>query len=107
MDGIWECAMSHRAWSGCLRTSRRKGRGTVGRSSWELERASSAPACGGWEAGPPITGFGKWRAVERQSEGVVVAVDGAGQHNPAGAKGPCFIGARARGKESGQCPEPG
>ena len=34
------------AWSGYLGILRRKGCGTVGRLSWELERASSAPSCG-------------------------------------------------------------
>ncbi len=33
-------------WSGCPRTPRRMGRGTVGRVSWELERPSSARVCG-------------------------------------------------------------
>jgi hypothetical protein len=42
----------------------------------------------------PITGdTGKWWAATRESEGVVVPLDGAGQHNPAGGKGPCFIDA--------------
>jgi group II intron reverse transcriptase/maturase len=41
--------------------------------SWELERASSAPGLRVREACSPITGDpGKWRAAERQSEGVVV-----------------------------------
>jgi hypothetical protein len=44
-------------------------------------------------------GPGKWQAAERKSEGVVVAIDGAGQHNPAGAKGPCFIDAYGEGEE--------
>jgi hypothetical protein len=35
-----------RSWSGYLGIPRRKGCGTVGRLSWELERASSAPSCG-------------------------------------------------------------
>jgi hypothetical protein len=34
------------AWSGYLGILRRKGCGTVGRLSWELERASLAPFCG-------------------------------------------------------------
>jgi len=66
-----------RAWSGCLGISRRKGRGTVRRLSWELERAVSAPGCGPGKQRPPITGgAGKWRAAERQSEGVVVVLMG-------------------------------
>jgi hypothetical protein len=36
---------------------------------------------------------GKWWAATRASEGVVVPLDGAGQHNPAGGKDPCFIDA--------------
>lgn len=72
------------AWSGYLRILRRKGCGTVGRLSWELERASSAPSCGRWEACPLITGDpGKWWAVERQSEGAIVALESSGQQNPA------------------------
>src|SRR5262249_22213736 len=35
------------AWSGCGGTSRRKGRGTVRRLSWELGRPSSAPSLRG------------------------------------------------------------
>jgi hypothetical protein len=41
----------HWSWSGCLGTSRRRGRGTVGRLSWELERASSAPTLRGSGSG--------------------------------------------------------
>ena len=42
----------------------------------------------------PITGDpGKWRAATRESEGVVVPRDGAGQQNPAGGKDPYFIDA--------------
>jgi hypothetical protein len=76
------------------------GRGTVRRSSWELERPSSAPVCGR-EASLSITGGpGKWQAAERESEGVVVPLEGTGQHNPAGGKGPYFIDARG-GREGG------
>ncbi len=35
------------AWSGCQGTLRRRGRGTVGRLSWELERPSVAPSLRG------------------------------------------------------------
>src|SRR5205814_10050109 len=64
-------------WSGRRGTSRRKGRGTVGRLSWELERASSAPGLRPGKQGLPITGgAGKWRVAERQSEGVVVVLRG-------------------------------
>src|SRR2546428_8638739 len=87
-------------WSGCSRTLRRMGRGTVRRSSWELERPSSAPVCGR-EASLSITGGpGKGQAAERESEGVVVPLEGTGQHNPAGGKGPYFIDAR-EGREAG------
>src|SRR6266540_4255294 len=46
------------AWSGCPRTLRRMGRGTVGRLPWELERASSAPGPAGSSGSDasPITG---------------------------------------------------
>jgi hypothetical protein len=58
------------------------------------------PVLRGRVAGPPITGDpGKWLVAERKSEGVVVAIDGTGQHNPAGAKGPCFIDASGEGEE--------
>jgi hypothetical protein len=63
--------------------------------SWELERPSVAPGCGSGKQRLPITGDpGKWRAATRESEGVVVPLDGAGQHNPAGGKDPCFIDVR-------------
>jgi hypothetical protein len=53
------------------------GRGTVRRLSWELERPYSAPSLRGVGASLSITGDpGKWRAVERESEGVVVAIEG-------------------------------
>jgi hypothetical protein len=58
------------------------------------------PVLRGREAALPITGDpGKWQVVERKSEGVVVAIDGAGQQNPAGAKDPCFTDARGEGEE--------
>lgn len=54
------------------------------------------PGSAAREAGPPITGEpGKWRAAERQSEGVVVAVK-AGTTQPGSAKHPCFIDAGVR-----------
>ena len=37
------------SWSGCRGTLRRRGRGTVRRLSWELERPSSAPSLRGRE----------------------------------------------------------
>jgi hypothetical protein len=76
--------------------------------SWELERPSVAPGCGVREASAPITGTtGKWRPVARESEGVVVPLEGAGQHNPAGGKGPCFIDARRFKERIGECPDAG
>lgn len=60
----------------------------VGRLSWELERASSAPRMRRGKRGLPITGrTGKWRVVERQSEGAVVVPIG-GTTQPAGSEGP-------------------
>src|SRR5215207_11243744 len=91
-----------RAWSGCQGTLRRRGRGTVGRVSWELERPSVAPSLRGSGSSAclePAT-TGKWRAATRESEGVVGPPDGLGQHNPTGGKGPCFIGAHAGGRGS-------
>jgi hypothetical protein len=56
--------------------------------SWELERASSAPGLRLGKQGLPITGgAGKWRVVERQSEGVVVVLIG-GTTQPVGSEGP-------------------
>jgi hypothetical protein len=58
----------------------------VGRLSWELERASSAPRMRRGKRGSPITGgTGKWRAVERQSEGAVVVLIG-GTTQPVGSR---------------------
>ena len=64
------------------------------------------PRLRAWEASPPITGTtGKWRAVTRESEGVVVPLDGLGQHNPVGREGPllhrCMTLAR---RDLGECP---
>jgi hypothetical protein len=65
------------SWSRRSRTLRRTGSGTSTRSGPELGRSSSAR---GLDAGPrkrcsSITGDpGKWRAAERKSDGVVVAV---------------------------------
>ena len=48
-----------------------------GRLSWELERPYSASTPWGSGACLPITGDpGKWSAVERESEGVVVVMTG-------------------------------
>ena len=45
--------------------------------SWELERPSVAPGCGFGKQCLPITGeAGKWQAATRESEGVVVPLDG-------------------------------
>ena len=64
------------SWSGCPRTSRRRGLGMVTRLPSELERSSSAPGPAAREAVLSITGSdaGKWQTAERKSEGVVVAV---------------------------------
>ena len=47
---LYSCGEGHgrhqRTWSGCPRTLRRRGRGTVRRVSWELERPSVAPGAG-------------------------------------------------------------
>ena len=52
------------AWSGCPRTLRRRGRGTVGRLSWELERPSVGPGLRVREAVPAYNrqppGSGRW-----------------------------------------------
>jgi hypothetical protein len=62
--------------------------------SWELERPSVAPSLRGSGSRPAYNRHnGKWRAATRESEGVVVPLDGSGQHNPAGGKDPCFIDA--------------
>jgi hypothetical protein len=43
---------------------------------------------------PPITGGpGKWRAAERESEGVVVPLDGLDNTTRPDGKDPCFIDA--------------
>lgn len=67
--------------------------------SWELERPSWAPGLRPGKQRRPITGGpGKWAAAQRESEGVVVAIAAAGQHNPPRAKGPCFIDATVEGE---------
>jgi len=77
------------AWSGYLGILRRKGCGTVGRVSWELERASSTPFLREREADLPITGAsGKWWMVERQSEGVILALESFGTTEPGSSEGP-------------------
>ena len=76
------------SWSGCRGTLRRRGRGTVRRLSWELERPYSAPSLRGSGASLPITGDpGKWPAAERESEGVVVVMTG-GTTQPGPSEGP-------------------
>ncbi len=45
--------------------------------------------------------------VERQSEGVIVALDSAGQQNPAGVKGSYFIDAHVCGEGVWPVPEEG
>jgi hypothetical protein len=70
--------------------------------SWELERPSVAPSLrgSGSERAYNRQTTGKWRAATRASEGVVVPLEGQGQHNPARGKDPCFIGAHAGGRGS-------
>lgn len=57
------------------------------------------------EACPPITGEpGKWRAVERQSEGVVVAVT-VGTTQPGQSEAPLLHRCiRSQGGVAGECP---
>ena len=76
----------------------------VGRLSWELERASSAPGLRPGKRGSPVTGrTGKWRVVERQSEGVVVVVIG-GTTKPAGSEGPLLHRCDSRtGRDPVEC----
>jgi hypothetical protein len=77
-----------RTWSGRRGTLRRRGRGTVGRLSWELERPSSAPSLRGTGARLPITGApGKRPAAERESEGAVLVMTG-GTTEPVSSEGP-------------------
>jgi hypothetical protein len=76
----------------------------VGRLSWELERASSTPGLRPGKRGLPITGrTGKWRVVERQSEGVVVVTIG-GTTQPAGSEGPLLHRCDLQtGRDLGEC----
>ena len=57
------------AWSGCGGTSRRMGRGTVRRLSWELGRPSSAPS---------LRGAGAASAYKRRCREVVGSREGVG-----------------------------
>ena len=60
----------------------------VGGLSSELERSSSTPGCSAREAVLPVTGDpGKWWAVERKSEGVVVVMT-VGTTQPGLSEGP-------------------
>jgi len=69
--------------------------------AWELGRPSSARTLRASGARRPITGDpGKWRAAERESEGVVVAVT-VWTTEPARAKRPYFIDADASREGSG------
>ena len=49
----------------------------------------------------------KWRAAERQSEGVVVPLEDAGQHNPVRGKGPYFIDAVVAERDAEECRDVG
>jgi hypothetical protein len=72
------------AWSGYLGILRRKGCGTVGGVVLGTGESLLGPVVWGREACPLITGApGKWWMVERQSEGVIVALESSGQQNPA------------------------
>src|ERR1019366_9733373 len=65
-----------------------RGRGTVRGVARELERPYSAQTLRGSGASLPITGApGKWPAVERESEGVVVVTTGR-TTQPAPSEGP-------------------
>ena len=76
------------AWSGCGGTSRRMGRGTVRRLSWELGRPSSARVLRGGGVCRPISGSTvKWPVAERESEGVVVVLM-VGTTQPGRSEGP-------------------
>ena len=76
----------------------------VGGLSWELERASWAPRMRRGKRGWPITGgTGKWRAAQRQSEGVVVVPIG-GTTQPAGSEGPLLHRCDSQiGRDPGEC----
>src|ERR1022692_1100090 len=77
-----------RSWSGCRRTLRRRGRGTVRRVTRELERPYPAPALRGTGACLAITGDpGKCQMAGRESEGVVVVMTGR-TTQPALSEGP-------------------
>lgn len=85
------------AWSGCGGTSRRMGRGTVRRLSWELGRPSPARPCGGWEQDRSISGRTvKWPVAGRESEGVVVVLM-AGTTQPGRSEGPLLHQCTTRG----------
>jgi hypothetical protein len=99
MDGTWEPGAGAKEPSGVGGVERSEGC----RGNWRGPRWPRP--CGVREAALPITGeVGKWQAVTRESEGVVVLVDGSGQHNPAGGKDPCFIDARCFKERIGECP---
>jgi hypothetical protein len=88
MDGTWEPGAGAKEPSGVGAWNGQKGVVGTGEALLGPEPAGSGKQF------PPITGGpGKWRVAERESEGVVVPLDGLGQHNPAGGKDPCFIDA--------------
>jgi hypothetical protein len=75
-----------------------RGRGTFRWWRRELGRPSPAEACcGKARTASPYNrcGTGKWAAAGRESEAAVVPFGPAGQHNPQGGKGRCFVRARA------------
>ena len=95
MDGTWEPGAGAKEPSGVGGVERSEGcRGNWREPPWPR-------TCGVWEATPAYNRRpGKWRAAERQSEGVVVPLEDAGQHNPARGKDPCFIDAGGAGRGS-------
>jgi RNA-directed DNA polymerase len=73
--------------------------------SWELERPSVAPGLRSPGSRPVYNRHdGKWRAAARESEGVVVPLDGLGQHNPAGWEGPLLHRRACWRERIGECP---
>jgi hypothetical protein len=76
--------------------------------SWELERPSVAPSLRGLGSRPVYNRHnGKWRVAARESEGVVVPLEGAGQHNPAEREGPLLHRRACWGERIGECPHAG
>src|SRR5215203_482482 len=95
MDGTWEPGAGAKEPSGVEGVEWSEGCRGTGESLLGPEPAGFGKQL------PPITGGpGKWWAAERQSEGVVVPLEDAGQHNPARGKDPYFIDAGDAGRGS-------